>query len=639
MFTWALLLTGMACTVPSLPRLQAVSTPDGVLLWVESNRNGLNLEYKAAGLDWTTSEGLSIAYDGGQAWWLEGASPGHRFRIRKNEQVGIGIHPAPIELRMQHTSAHDVVFNDEWLAASVSAMVPEGPGLYLTVEMDGESVDVDCLNTAALAEPCLGEGSPMPLEPGVFVQRVEWRAQSDTPRHQRIRVGLWADDVMLHDVEETVRLTGRWLYWGDLHAHSNLSHDGCEDADEDCVSREDIAGADFFDNADQNALDFVAITEHAEFLYVLPPGEDDPKAAISIWDEQQGWARDADGVSTVLPVMGYEWTHALAGDSGGHKTVLLEELESCDARRIRSFSSEEEVNHPSGALFYSLNPVVALEAAKLWSLLDKAAAECDVGRALTFAHHPAWLPPEWVDWTDPANAPDPLFEPVVEIHSEHASSECADLTVNGCDWGVSTNREHQPNGAVQTALAQGYHLGFVGGTDSHNARPGSLDDGPSCTGRLVDKDGDDRAESLGCHQQDGALTGVYAASDVLSRSALFDSLFARETVVTSGPRLPLRGLLEASDGELYLPGAEVPAGTATVWLGMAPQEMGDWELMEVEVVLPDGSAAAWSDTLPASLPLSLSDEAAYVRVRLWDPLDEVEQRLWLSPWFFGAADR
>ncbi|NOY27322.1 MAG: hypothetical protein GXP62_15755, partial [Oligoflexia bacterium] len=67
----------------------------------------------------------------------------------------------------------------------------------------------------------------------------------------------------------------------------------------------------------------------------------------------------------------------------------------------------------------------------------------------------------------------------MEIYSEHGSSECWDDSLEGCGWAFNTAQGYHPQGSIQAALDHGYQLGFVAGTDSHDGRPGSIEDGPS----------------------------------------------------------------------------------------------------------------------------------------------------------------
>ncbi|MFT5680141.1 MAG: hypothetical protein ACI8RZ_001046, partial [Myxococcota bacterium] len=284
---------------------------------------------------------------------------------------------------------------------------------------------------------------------------------------------------------------GGW-YWGDLHAHSGLSWDGCEDWEADCATRDDTPGADFFDNAEAAALDFAALTDHAEADRLYPDGLSGD--SLAIWDTQQALVQAAED-GPVVALLGYEWTafrEERQGNrlTGTHRTVLLADPDACADYRVAGWALPDgEKSHEVGAaVFIDEADDFAETPAELWQALSEADQTCASVRWLTYAHHPAYSVPQVTDWSLEENTPS--SEQVVEIYSEHGSSECIDLTADGCDWRINTGQGYYADGSIQAALSEGYQLGFVGGTDSHDARPGSLDDGPSHIAHWLDTDGD-----------------------------------------------------------------------------------------------------------------------------------------------------
>ncbi|HET7571444.1 MAG TPA: CehA/McbA family metallohydrolase [Gaiellaceae bacterium] len=101
-------------------------------------------------------------------------------------------------------------------------------------------------------------------------------------------------------------------------------------------------------------------------------------------------------------------------------------------------------------------------------------------------------------------------------------------------WGIVTEGL---GSSVQDALAMGYRIGFVGGTDNHSSAPS--------------RDSLKPGEYVG-------LTGVYA--EELSRAAIWDALWNRRTFATSG--VPIVGWTRIAGAEM---GGEVAghAGDAT----------------------------------------------------------------------------
>jgi hypothetical protein len=119
-----------------------------------------------------------------------------------------------------------------------------------------------------------------------------------------------------------------------------------------------------------------------------------------------------------------------------------------------------------------------------------------------------------------------------------------------------SGREKRKDNYVRYAVIKGtsfkkelganpFKFGFVGGTDNHNSAMGDVDednyigshgptDGTVEARRTEEVDGwiDARDSSP------GSLTGVWAPKN--TRSAIWDALAARETFVTSGPRIKVR---------------------------------------------------------------------------------------------------
>jgi hypothetical protein len=91
-----------------------------------------------------------------------------------------------------------------------------------------------------------------------------------------------------------------------------------------------------------------------------------------------------------------------------------------------------------------------------------------------------------------------------------------------------------------------FKYGFVGGTDSHNGTPSNVAEDNLKVGShgLADRDAESRSkndlegEMKISDLNPGALTGVWATSN--TRGAIWDSMFARETFATSGPRMKVR---------------------------------------------------------------------------------------------------
>ena len=437
---------------------------------------------------------------------------------------------------------------------------------------------------------------------------------------------------------------GRTWAWGDLHAHSDLSHDGCEDPASGCTNDITTVGLDFFDDAIAEGLDFAAMSDHAEWRTWAESAE--ATETLNIWDRQQDAVASALAADPdFVPLLGFEWT---SGDThadtdghwpGGHRTVFFEDTEVCESARVSAVFRSEDTMHEKaehGAVLYGGNPVNARTQLDLIDDLAAAVDSCGLtGRIQLVPHHPAFSPPAPFDWTNPDNVVDPEYTTVVEMYSEHGSSECEDNTTEPCDWRMKEGSDYKSFGALQSALQLGIRLGIVGGTDSHDGMPGTVENDPSCTA-IWDED----LGALRCHQWRGGLTGVMVSGG-FSRTTLFDALVDRTTLASSGPRLPVRAWIETLDGRVVLPGEAVSAPmaerlTVSVEGLIDPDE---WEQVFIEVISADGIVVA--STEEATLQVDLREragDALYTRLRLYAPAvepggDEGE-RMWLSPWFF-----
>lgn len=165
---------------------------------------------------------------------------------------------------------------------------------------------------------------------------------------------------------------------------------------------------------------------------------------------------------------------------------------------------------------YTLEDDVALEGFSTWSGLWEQLR----GRsAMAIAHHP-----NTHSETDPYAAwgahnldtINPEFERVIEICQNRGSFEKEQIGEDNVYFGGFGS-------SVQSALARGMRLGFVGGTDNHRGLPGS--------GRSH-QSGLDFNEYV-----TGGLTGVIAAE--LTREAVFEAIWQRRCYATTGSRILL----------------------------------------------------------------------------------------------------
>jgi hypothetical protein len=421
---------------------------------------------------------------------------------------------------------------------------------------------------------------------------------------------------------------GRRLLWGDPHAHTNLSHDGCEDPEALCGPRGDLPGADAFALAAENGLDFAALTDHAEFSAW---SRVDPPVTVDIREETLRLAAAQDGGGPI-PLVGFEWTGeyrawdaALGAEvqAGGHRTVLFDSIDPCEDFWVGATEPQER-KATWGVERYTRRDRVVADPTAFVASLAEAAARCGAVRALSWFHHPALTRPGQVRWDLSVNRG--LGDAVVEIYSEHGSSECFDLSQEGCAWQVD-EPFHVGTGSVQAALQQGFALGFLAGTDGHDGRPGSLADGPGTVSGDADVPG-----AYGRAYCPGGLTGVLVAGEDPGRAEILDAIAQRSTLAASWRPEAALVLALGQDGALYLPGDDVPAAASPLRLLVRVDDPAG-ATWNVQLLDPWGEP--WLDAATAAVdePFDLAPgDVRYVRVRAW--IDGVEQRLWASP-FFG----
>lgn len=409
------------------------------------------------------------------------------------------------------------------------------------------------------------------------------------------------------------------IAWGDLHNHTNLSQDGCENADAGCLPDESLPGEPVFARAEANGLDFAAITDHAEFSRYQ---RDADGIDLDVWERTKELVAAAE-TGPVVPILGFEWTASCRYQEGEpeyekvHRTVLLEDPGACAALRVPSCHTPG-ASVEAGAERYWYTD---LDAVLLPNELEAALAAagdldgCAPTRWIAFYHHPAEEIPAWVDWADPDN--DVPGDVVVEIASQHGSSECWDAGAEGCDW--RHNTEHYvPEGSIQYALQLGKKLGFVGGTDNHEADPGNLER----VGMVRNTQVGDTANS---QFTKGTVTGVILPEALpLTRAALFDAIERRNTVAASWAFEGLSVEATGPDGARWLPGDDVPAAATplTIAVTLDDPTVSSWT---AELVAPDGTVA------PADQLTLAPGDARYLRIRAF--VGEEEHRVWASPWF------
>jgi hypothetical protein len=313
--------------------------------------------------------------------------------------------------------------------------------------------------------------------------------------------------------------------------------------------------------------------------------------------------------------------------------VLFADPSACQGLRYGGRDVETWTAGVGAATWTDDDVALAQTVAALWAALDAPPEGCTAVRWLSFAHHPAYAVPGATRWSVAANAPD--RETLVELYSEHGSSECLDPDAPDCTFAINEGQFYVPEGSAQAALVLGYRLGFAAATDSHDGRPGSISDGPSSVAHWPDLvEGNPGLPAT--QYSGGGLTGALVAAADLDATALFDAMDARNTVATTGPRPALRVWARGQSGALYLPGSAIPSedGPFDVYLGAEEMDVHTGATLDrVSRVGADTAvvaAAEGPEFLESWVPAP--GEWTYLRLHYRRELGG-EDRVWVSPWF------
>jgi len=212
----------------------------------------------------------------------------------------------------------------------------------------------------------------------------------------------------------------------------------------------------------------------------------------------------------------------------------------------------------------SAPPMPRLSIEEMWEWLGDR-------QALVIAHHPnchsetsryyAWGPQDW-------STHNPRFERLAEICQDRGSFELDAVGGNVYLGGLGSS--------IQDALALGYRLGFVGGTDNHRAQPGSP---RSALGGL---DPDELPAT-------GGITAVFAPE--LTREALWDALYQRRCYATTAQRILLDVRLDDHMMGSDLSSEEAAAYSASRTLSV--RALGRREIDRIEVVRNNVTVASF----------------------------------------------
>jgi hypothetical protein len=279
-------------------------------------------------------------------------------------------------------------------------------------------------------------------------------------------------------------------------------------------------------------LDFVAVTDHSEWLNPGDPGTP-PGWPMNAWADDQYATNTAYDPCNFTTFNAYEWTYMdrLTGANHHHNIIFKDDKvtpQTIDSR-----------NYP-GML-------------TMWQELD---AECmQYGcTALTIPHNSNESQGTAFDFEAQEVAYMEKYQRLVEIYQHKGNSECLDDPQDQdayCNFEIVSKTASPSNarGYVRPALERGiaYYqanktnplkLGFIGSTDNHNATPGNVGES-DWPGYIAGNDNTPtkRLQSYPDFSP-GAVAAVWAEEN--TRESIFGGLQRRESYATSGPHLAVR---------------------------------------------------------------------------------------------------
>ena len=366
----------------------------------------------------------------------------------------------------------------------------------------------------------------------------------------------------------------RHAYFGDLHVHTRYSLDAFAfgtrvdpDAAHEFAKGNAITHPAGFDMQLDRPLDFLAVTDHAEYLGHSASSwsdrpELDPDLVRSAWSEIVASANRHNDPGTFTAFIGYEYTSGGGGGENLHRNVLF-----------RGDRGPE-------ALFSRLD---SINPEDLWSTMDTwRAAGLEV---LAIPHNMNGSDGRMFEYENfEGGAIDEAYvqqrtlnEPIAEITQIKGTSETHPALSPNDEWAdfeimafkvAPWNVPSKPEGSyVRDALRRGltieaggvgnpYKLGFIGSSDTHVAAGGFREEDQLAWSAMLSAeatqrgsvpadaetvdDGSGRAYAPGPGMRYGAsgLAGVWAEEN--TRASLFDAMRRKETFGTSGPRIRVR---------------------------------------------------------------------------------------------------
>ncbi|MCD6521418.1 DUF3604 domain-containing protein [Candidatus Calescamantes bacterium] len=229
--------------------------------------------------------------------------------------------------------------------------------------------------------------------------------------------------------------------------------------------------------------------------------------------------------------------------------------------------------------------------------LEELYAYLEGKEALVIPHHT-------VIWGSRPHLDNPKYERVLEIYSQHCSSEIKGSPINNPQ---TLKNKAETGMSAQEILAKGYRVGFIASSDNHHGAPG-VHAYPS------------RFTNLTYH---GGLAAVIAPE--LTREAIFDALYERRCYATTGVRIYLDFRI---NGELMGSELKVEKGEKIILEVFA---LGTSPIAKVEVLKNNRVISVFPNGVSDQIEFTLEDKVnqnSFYYIRL----TQVDRNMaWSSP--------
>ena len=303
------------------------------------------------------------------------------------------------------------------------------------------------------------------------------------------------------------------VYFGDIHAKTMLS-DGLKTPSE------------FFEHARDVALiDFAAIADHNSVEASRLEGPFRTQMSDEAYAKIQEACETFNQPGSFVTIQGFEQNRI--AENPGHRNVYFRD--TCPGL----FRGET---------------------------LEELYAYLEGHQALVIPHH-------HIIWGTRVHLDNPEYERLIEMYSEHCSSERKGSPINNH---ATTQSKRETGTSAREILDKGHRVGFIAASDNHNGAPG-LSARPSRFTNIPYR---------------GGLAAVFAPE--LSRQAIFDGLYNRRCYATSGSRTYLDFRL---DGQPM--GSELSVSQGTTM----PYEIvvaGTDGIARIEFIQNDRQATVWT---------------------------------------------